>query len=169
MKNQKGGTKMKINRIINQKRIGGITLIALVITIIVLLILAGISIIMLTGDNSILKRAADAKERTGTAEREEQRRLTMLEAASNIEETSYNGVTIPAGCAPTKLQGESTVDEGLVIIDSKGNEFVWIEVPKTKTASATTDDEIYSALRDYCNDVIIKNGGTYKTGTMRFM
>ena len=35
----------------------GITLIALVVTIIVLLLLAGISIQMLTGDNGILQRA----------------------------------------------------------------------------------------------------------------
>ena len=42
----------------------GITLIALVITIIVLLILAGISISMLSGDNSILKRATDSKKNT---------------------------------------------------------------------------------------------------------
>ena len=42
----------------------GITLIALVITIIVLLILAGISIMMLTGENSILNRSTQAKEDT---------------------------------------------------------------------------------------------------------
>ena len=58
----------------------GITLIALVVTIIVMLILAAISITMITGDNSILKRAVDAKERTGIAEIEERKRLTMLEA-----------------------------------------------------------------------------------------
>ena len=45
-----------------------------------MLILAAISITMLTGDNSILKRAVDAKERTGIAEIEERKRLTMLEA-----------------------------------------------------------------------------------------
>ncbi len=49
----------------NQK---GITLIALVITIIVLLILAGVSIAMLTGQNGILTRATDAKNETATAE-----------------------------------------------------------------------------------------------------
>lgn len=43
---------------------GGITLIALVITIIVLLILAGISIMMLTGNNSILNQAINAKNTT---------------------------------------------------------------------------------------------------------
>ena len=41
----------------------GITLIALVVTIIVLLILAGISITMLTGQNGILNRATEAKVR----------------------------------------------------------------------------------------------------------
>ena len=42
----------------------GITLIALVITIIVLLILAGITIASLSGENGILTRANDAKEKT---------------------------------------------------------------------------------------------------------
>ena len=42
----------------------GITLIALVITIIVLLILAGVSIAMLTGDNGIITRANEASEKT---------------------------------------------------------------------------------------------------------
>lgn len=49
----------------NQK---GITLIALVITIIVLLILAGVSIAMLTGDNGILTKATQSKSETGLAE-----------------------------------------------------------------------------------------------------
>ncbi len=48
----------------NQK---GITLIALVITIIVLLILAGVSIAMLTGPNGLLTRANDAKSDTAKA------------------------------------------------------------------------------------------------------
>ena len=43
----------------------GITLIALVITIIVLLILAGVTIAALSGDNGILKRATQAKNKTG--------------------------------------------------------------------------------------------------------
>ena len=40
----------------------GITLIALIITIIILLILAGITIALLTGENGILKRVATARE-----------------------------------------------------------------------------------------------------------
>ena len=46
----------------------GITLIALVITIIVLLILAGVSIAMLTGDNGILTQASTSKTNTQVAE-----------------------------------------------------------------------------------------------------
>ena len=46
----------------------GITLIALVITIIVLLILAGVTIATLTGDNGILTQAGNAKDKTTEAE-----------------------------------------------------------------------------------------------------
>ena len=41
-----------------------VTLLALVVTIIILLILAGVSITMLTGDNSIIISASRAKEET---------------------------------------------------------------------------------------------------------
>ena len=49
----------------------GITLIALVITIIVLLILAGVSIAMLTGQNGILSQATTARDDTAVAEKVE--------------------------------------------------------------------------------------------------
>ena len=55
----------KLKRYItNKKETKGITLIALVITIIILLILAGISIAMLTGENGILKKAQESKNTT---------------------------------------------------------------------------------------------------------
>ena len=142
---------------------------------------------MLAGDNSILSRAGQARDKTEESSREEQRRLTMLEAASNVNGENYNGVRIPAGYAPTKKEGESTVDEGLVITDSEGNEYVWIEVPNdgtgpvyTEVASAEENsDEYYTAiataLRAYCTKDasggdLIKDGttsdGTYgKTST----
>ena len=50
-----------------KKKNEGITLIALVVTIIVLLILAGVSVSMLTGQNGILTNAAKAKENTDSA------------------------------------------------------------------------------------------------------
>ena len=58
----------------------GITLIALVITIIVLLILAGVSIATLTGNNGILTQANNAKEKTEEAEDIEKIRLAISEA-----------------------------------------------------------------------------------------
>ena len=61
----------------------GITLIALVITIIVLLILAGASIAMLTGQNGILKRTAQAKEETFDKQEEELVRLAVSSALTD--------------------------------------------------------------------------------------
>ena len=62
------------------KRNKGITLIALVITIIVLLILAGITISMLSGENGILTKAAEAKTKTDKSSEEEQVKLAALSA-----------------------------------------------------------------------------------------
>ena len=61
----------------------GITLIALVITIIVLLILAGISISMLSGDNSILRKATEAKEKSETAGAKEKIQLSTMSAIAD--------------------------------------------------------------------------------------
>ena len=58
----------------------GITLIALVITIIVLLILAGVSISMLSGENGVVQRAAEAKLKTMDATAKEQIQLAVMSA-----------------------------------------------------------------------------------------
>ena len=58
----------------------GITLIALVVTIIVLLILAGISITMLIGQNGILNRAGEAKNANGVAQGEELIKVSVMDA-----------------------------------------------------------------------------------------
>ena len=63
---------------IKKLRNKGITLIALVITIIVLLILAGVSIAMLTGENGILTQAQNAKKETERAKIIEEVRLDIL-------------------------------------------------------------------------------------------
>lgn len=69
---------MKILKKKTLKSTNGITLIALVITIIVLLILAGISISMLSGDNGILQKATEAKTRTERQSIIEQARTDVL-------------------------------------------------------------------------------------------
>ena len=70
---RKGFKMLNITK--NQNK--GITLIALVITIIVLLILAGISISMLSGDNNILKRAGEAKDKTELESLKEEVKIVM--------------------------------------------------------------------------------------------
>ena len=62
-----------------KKDVKGITLIALVITIIVLLILAAVSIAMLTGENGLLKKATKAKEENKLAQAKEQINLMLQE------------------------------------------------------------------------------------------
>src|SRR5699024_6629716 len=65
------------------KEKNGITLIALVITIIVLLILAGVSIATLTGDNGILTRAQEAKNKTEEAQKDEENIVSSYEDKIN--------------------------------------------------------------------------------------
>lgn len=55
----------------------GITLIALVVTIIVLLILAGVSIAMLTGQNGILNKATEAKEQSAAGALDEAAKIAV--------------------------------------------------------------------------------------------
>ena len=68
----------------NQK---GITLVALVITIIVLLILAGVTIAALSGDNGILKRGSEAKVQTNVQNAKDLINLGVQECMTNY----YNG------------------------------------------------------------------------------
>ena len=72
----------------------GITLIALVITIIVMLILAAISITMLTGDNSILKRAGEAKNRTELSSLKEEAQMVMLNRVTEKTTSGSNTKTL---------------------------------------------------------------------------
>ena len=92
----------------------GITLIALVITIIVLLILAGVSIAMLTGTNGILTQANNAKQATEESTEKEKRQLSQVEASTHSENYDYTdseGATakIPAGFAVSNVEGENLV------------------------------------------------------------
>ena len=155
---------MRFMNLKKQKK--GITLIALVITIIVLLILTAVSIATLTGDNGILTKAQTAKTETEKASEEEQIKLAAMNATMNTKkydyetgETDEDGnpikVPIPAGFAPTEIEGENTVENGFVIVDSKGNEFVWIPVKNeeeykrntnydnTSVSAAAEDDKNY--------------------------
>ena len=75
--------KFRTSRYLTKKNARGITLIALVITIIVLLILAAVTISALSGDNGILKRATEAKQKTRRADALEKIRLAVMTATTN--------------------------------------------------------------------------------------
>ena len=119
------------NRIRKSK---GITLIALVVTVIVLLVLAGVSISMLTGQNGILTRAAESKVKTEEAEKQENERMQdhedtiSLYAPEKLPETEYTKPYYPSS---EFFKKEGDLSTGLVIQDKEGNQYVWVEVPKT--------------------------------------
>ena len=87
--------KLKLNKITNEEKImkkqRGITLVALVVTIIVLIILAGVSINLILGENGIINKAAKAKEQMELAQREEEEALDNLleEIKDKTEGESY--------------------------------------------------------------------------------
>jgi len=64
----------------------GITLVALVVTIVVLLILAGISITMITGDNGLMKKAREGKTNWTNAQNYESETFTGDSGANKIDE-----------------------------------------------------------------------------------
>ena len=112
----------KVQRETKRKQAKGITLIALVITIIVLLILAGVSIAMLTGQNGILTQAQNAKNRTEEAQGEEENRLNEY---NNIINNYVNGGTTGGDTTGSTL-GTVTGNEesNTTVQDSLGNKVV---------------------------------------------
>ena len=111
------------------KQSKGITLIALVITIIVLLILAGVSIAMLTGQNGILTQAQTAKKQTTNKSAEEKVKLAVMAARSQSEDASLDleklttevttnyGGQVDGGAFPATV----TIDGKSFTVDSDGN------------------------------------------------
>ena len=142
---------------------GGITLIALVITIIVLLILAGVSIAMLTGENGVLTKASEASLENDFASVKEGISLAVSE---------YNTIKIGGGNTPefkTWLTQKGYIDENNTIntgnllnttlSTGKGEttstkdvykleeEIETAKVASTvKVAATTTDDKTYKVM-----------------------
>jgi len=94
-----------------KNRTSGITLIALVVTIIVLLILAGISIQMLTGENGVLKRAGDAKELSGIGQEKDILALAYNSALSK-KITEDNTTLVTDQDMNTELTGYEATAKG---------------------------------------------------------
>ena len=134
------------------KKNKGITLVALVVTIVVLLILAGVSINLVLGNNGIIAKAKDAETKSAEASQNDLKGMNGLVSemegalagngstgngntrsgnnfvTKNTEVTYPDGkVWIPEGF---KVAGDSasTVQGGVVIEDKDGNQFVWVPV-----------------------------------------
>ena len=122
LKEKKGENKIQLNAKLTKSRRdcskqNGITLIALVVTIVVLLILAGVSINAVFGGNGLIQRARDAQRRMDSAKNIDLNAINDLtnliesqEGTSTSEQNiSRNGI-IPTGAKYTKADG--TVLEG---------------------------------------------------------
>ena len=141
------------------KKNKGITLVALVVTIVVLLILAGVSINLVLGDNGIVKKAQDAKTKSAEASENdlkgmngliEQMESTLNGGSSDNKEDDELGKlvndmgTLPEDTTPYfpssdfKRREKTNTENGLVIEDTEGNEYVWVVVPRTIAVYAKT-------------------------------
>ena len=163
----------------------GITLVALVVTIVVLLILAGVSINLVLGDNGIIAKAKDAKTKSAEASENDLKGMNGL--VSEMEGAlagnggaggSGAGTKVPveatAETAPyfpdnTFTKKEGTIDTGLVIQDASGNEYVWVVVPRTtavykitglgKTTFTNADyTNIETDLKNYTSTYVTTSG-----------
>ncbi len=135
---------------IKNKQEKGITLIALVVTIVVLLILAGVSISLVLNNNGVISKAKDAKNQYAEAQTNEEKQLNEVtdwidtkvgDTTGGDSVTKIDGVPIPEGFVyvggtkasglvisdnaadKEKYKGQTTVGTDLV-----GNQFVWIPV-----------------------------------------
>ena len=133
-----------------QKRIGnarGITLIALVITIIVLLILAGVTIAALSGDNGILTKAKEAKEKTEQAQKDEE--INLQEITDTM-----NGVE---GYNRNKKANSPKVITGMIPIKWKNN--TWVVCSQDDAEWYNYNDK-----KEWAN--VMLSDGTYKADTV---
>ncbi len=143
----------------------GITLIALVITIIVLLILAGVAIAMLSGENGILRKAAEAKTKTDEAQTNETKDLQALEylLKKNTGERCWqykkdsNGRKTIVTDGTVELPIGTYINYNAAATDAKGETIVERKI--TSTGGSPTDtgtDNYYKA-----NEKTVTEGNGY--------
>ena len=120
------------------KKNKGITLVALVVTIVVLLILAGVSINLVLGDNGIIAKAKDAETKSAEASENDLKGMnSLIEQMESTLNGSGNGGKTEPETVPYLPSDDfhydtsTSIDTGLVIKDGKENEYVWVVVPRT--------------------------------------
>ena len=141
---------------IKNKQEKGITLIALVVTIVVLLILAGVSISLVLNNNGVISKAKDAKNQYAEAQTNDEKQLEETSDWIDEMETGIkkvDGVPIPDGyyyVGGTKAKGLVISDEEAdagkykTVTDGNipktkliGNQWVWVPV-ETPSSLYTT-------------------------------
>ena len=132
----------------NYSKQTGITLIALVVTIVVLLILAGVSVNALFGNSGIIEKAKEAQNRMNNAKESDLNALNDLDefiddATGRLPSTEDTTPYYPDGTF-SKVS-RTNLSNGLVIKDTIGNEYVWIEVPKSLYANSSYNTETETA------------------------
>ena len=124
----------------------GVTLIALVITIIVLIVLAGVAINALVGENGIITQAQKAKNDTEEGKKKEEGGLLSLEEqinqalgeSFNIQE-GVNRPKLVTGMSPIKFKDPTTSEKGKVDKTNSGDTS-WYDYNSKKWANAQTED-----------------------------
>ena len=154
MKKQEKSERKNLNKEKNkimQRNTKGITLIALVVTVIVLIILAGVSISLVLGENGIVNKAKKAKENTELAKTEEETMLNDL--AKQIEEGTSGGTTNPPETIKTveEVKGGSYFDKATTIKDSDGN---LIKVPEGFKIAEDSGINVTEGIVIEDNDII---------------
>ena len=127
----------------------GITLIALVVTIIVLIILAGVSISLVLGDNGIVTKAKLAKEQTEQAQLNEQ--ASLNETYKYLEEFETN--TNPPENMKTveEVKGGDYFEEQTTIKDNNGNK---IKIPEGFKVAEDSGINVTEGIVIEDNDII---------------
>lgn len=134
---------------INRKNSNGITLVSLVVTIIILIILAGISISMLMGKNGLIEKAVKAKENTIIGEEKE---TISIAYTTLVEEKIENGEEITTEKFEKELKKLNK--ESKVSTDSQEN-FV-IEISNTKNKYKIDKDKNITYIEGNAEDNIKK-------------
>ena len=141
----------------------GITLIALVITIIVLLILAGVTIATLTGDNGILKKAGDAKTQTEQAKEDENLKIAIAgsygtDGKLNLKDLKDNLKNQGILTNSNEFPLEVTVNGEKKKIDANGNVTVKLESVADSKTKGTVFKDTTTIEDTYGNQVKIPKG-----------
>ena len=119
-----------------------ITLVALVVTIVVLILLAGVSINLVIGNNGIMQKALKAKESMEQAAKEEQEGLSALEERLNSLNTA-NAPVLLTGMTPIKFTTPTKEKMGETV-ETTANDADWylygVKAEEKKWANAKTQD-----------------------------